>query len=122
MNDEATSYYHDVMENMTWGHQFLLQEFGKKALPKVGWQLDNFGHTLMMPQLLSEMGMNSWFFARMDYQDKDLRIRENRLEHLQVTPRAQTIFTHATKNHYSPPPNFNFDVRNGDSLVTRENI
>ena len=26
MNDEATTYYEDIVENMTWGHQWAKKE------------------------------------------------------------------------------------------------
>lgn len=45
MNDEATPYYEDIIDNMSWGHQWILEKFGKKAIPTIGWQIDPFGHS-----------------------------------------------------------------------------
>jgi hypothetical protein len=27
------------------GHNFILNEFGEESLPKIGWDLDAFGHS-----------------------------------------------------------------------------
>jgi hypothetical protein len=35
MNDEATSYYEDIIENMTWGHQWIKKNLNVTI--KVGW-------------------------------------------------------------------------------------
>ena len=43
MNDEATPYYEDIIDQMTLGHKFLLETFNVK--PTVGWQIDPFGHS-----------------------------------------------------------------------------
>lgn len=41
MNDEACTYYEDIIDQMSLGHRFLLKEFN--IAPKVAWQLDPFG-------------------------------------------------------------------------------
>lgn len=35
MNDEATAYYEDIVDQMTLGHKFLLSNFN--YTPSVGW-------------------------------------------------------------------------------------
>ncbi len=40
MNDEGATHYTDMIDQMTWGHQFLLREFGPDAVPSIGWQID----------------------------------------------------------------------------------
>ena len=37
MNDESSPYYEDIIDNMSWGHQFILKNFGEEALPTIGW-------------------------------------------------------------------------------------
>jgi len=44
------------------------------------------------------------------------------MEHLQKSPRAQNIFSHAMKQHYCSPPNTEFDIRFNDPAVTDQNI
>ena len=33
----------DMIDQTTLGHTFLMQEFG--AVPRIGWQIDPFGHS-----------------------------------------------------------------------------
>ena len=73
MNDEATTYYEDIIDNMSWGHQWIIENFGEKAIPTIGWQIDPFGHSQAMVSLFSQMGFDGWFFGRMDYQDRQRR-------------------------------------------------
>jgi hypothetical protein len=53
MNDEATTYYEDIIDNMSWGHQWILENFGKDAIPTIGWQIDPFGHSQSQASLFS---------------------------------------------------------------------
>lgn len=39
MNDEATVHYNSVIDQMTWGHRRLTDEFGKCGVPRVAWQV-----------------------------------------------------------------------------------
>ena len=43
MHDEATTFYKHQIENIRIGIEFLLKEFDIR--PKIGWQLDPFGHS-----------------------------------------------------------------------------
>jgi lysosomal alpha-mannosidase len=65
------------------------------------------------------MGFDAWFFARIDYQDKNKRMNEKSLEWV-WRPNAESlgtdtqILTHALFQHYSSPSNFNFDILDND--------
>ena len=37
MNDEATTYYNDIIDQQTLGLRFILQEFGECARPRSAW-------------------------------------------------------------------------------------
>lgn len=78
MHDEACVHYEDMINNMMFGHQFILKEFG--ITPKIGWQLDPFGHSNGNARLFAEMGFDAFFFSRIDYQDKEKRLAEKSLE------------------------------------------
>lgn len=39
MNDEAATYYTDIVDQLTLGHRFLLREFGPHAIPVIGWHI-----------------------------------------------------------------------------------
>ena len=39
MNDEATAYYTDTIDQLTLGLKFIQNEFGDCARPRVGWQI-----------------------------------------------------------------------------------
>jgi alpha-mannosidase len=43
MHDEACPTYQDMIVNLQKGHEFILEEFG--VAPRVGWELDSFGHS-----------------------------------------------------------------------------
>ena len=62
INDEACTHIDDILDNMALGHSFLNQSFGFK--PRIAWQIDPFGHSYGMQNLLTEMGMNAIFYAR----------------------------------------------------------
>ena len=78
MHDEACTHYEDQINNMMIGHQFLMQEFGVR--PRIGWQVDPFGHSNANPRLFADMGFDAWFFGRLDFQDKQKREQEKAKE------------------------------------------
>ncbi|XP_056689523.1 alpha-mannosidase At3g26720 isoform X2 [Spinacia oleracea] len=79
MHDEATTHYIDLIDQTTLGHQFIKNEFGQ--MPRVGWQIDPFGHSAVQAYLLgAEVGFDSLYFARIDYQDRAKRKDEKTLE------------------------------------------
>ena len=80
MHDEAAPTYEDMIDNMAFGHEFLLKEFG--VTPTIGWQIDPFGHSATNAKLFKEMGFDAWFFARLDYKDKENRLRNKEMEFL----------------------------------------
>ncbi|KAH6810146.1 Glycosyl hydrolase family 38 protein [Perilla frutescens var. frutescens] len=113
MHDEATPHYIDLIDQTTLGHLFILDEFGKK--PRVGWQIDPFGHSAVQAYLLgAEMGFDSLFFARIDYQDRAKRIRDKTLEVIWQASRSlgssSQIFTGIFPVHYEPPAGFTFEI------------
>ncbi|EGR32713.1 hypothetical protein IMG5_073080 [Ichthyophthirius multifiliis] len=120
MHDESTPYYEDMIDNMTIGHQWILQTFNK--IPTVGWHVDPFGHSSTNAALFSQMGFNGWWFGRVDYQDKAKRLREKQMEMI-WRPKLQSqeddnyIFSSVTYANYYPPEGFNFDLKSDDEPI-----
>uniref|UniRef100_A0A1J3E3E5 Alpha-mannosidase n=1 Tax=Noccaea caerulescens TaxID=107243 RepID=A0A1J3E3E5_NOCCA len=113
MHDEATPHYIDMIDQTTLGHQFIKKEFGQ--VPRVGWQIDPFGHSAVQAYLLgAELGFDSLFFARIDYQDRAKRLSEKTLEVVWQGSKSlgssSQIFTGVFPKHYDPPNGFTFEV------------
>ena len=64
MHDEACTHFVSMIENTALGHRFLKEQFG--VLPRIGWQIDPFGHSATQAALLSaEVGFDATYFARL---------------------------------------------------------
>lgn len=68
MSDQAAAYYQDVVDQMAIGHRWLKDTFG--VTPTAAWHIDPFGHQASSASMFNRMGLQSFFFARIDYQDK----------------------------------------------------
>ncbi|XP_050232390.1 alpha-mannosidase At3g26720 isoform X1 [Mercurialis annua] len=113
MHDEATPHYIDLIDQTTLGHKFIKDEFGQ--LPRIGWQIDPFGHSAVQAYLLgAELGFDSLFFARIDYQDRAKRLKEKSLEVIWQGSKSlgssSQIFTGIFPRHYDPPDGFVFEI------------
>lgn len=72
--DEACPNYSDIVRNFEAAHDFVRDEFNVK--PKIGMQLDPFGHSNTVAHLFAEMGLETMVFARINEDD----FRARRLE------------------------------------------
>jgi hypothetical protein len=120
MHDEATPIYEDLIENMMYGQKWVLEEFGQQ--PRIGWQIDPFGHSNTNARLFYEMGFEAMFFGRHDSVEDEIRLKNQQEEWIQY-PMLESFGTdygilfHKLKNSYISPPNFDFDVLNhGDEI------
>lgn len=115
MHDEATTHFVGMLDQTTYGHQKLLKQFG--VVPTVGWQIDPFGHSATQAALLSaEVGFQSLFFARIDWQDRRQRLSTRDMEFMwQASPSApnSSVFTGVFPGGYGPPGGFCFDSNVG---------
>lgn len=50
MHDEAAPHYIDMIDQTTLGHRFIIREFN--VTPRIGWQIDPFGHSAVQAYLL----------------------------------------------------------------------
>ncbi|XP_063836095.1 lysosomal alpha-mannosidase-like isoform X1 [Ostrinia nubilalis] len=121
MNDEATTYYQSIIDQFTWGLSKLRDTFGAYGRPRVGWQIDPFGHSREFASLLAAMGYDGLFLGRIDYQDKRTRQDLNTMEMVwrgdDSLGKSSDIFTGVLYNTYSPPPGFCFDVLCADEPI-----
>ncbi|GLJ25958.1 hypothetical protein SUGI_0497670 [Cryptomeria japonica] len=120
MHDEATMHYIDMIDQTTLGHRFIKQQYNKT--PRVGWQIDPFGHSAVQAYLLgAELGFDSLFLARIDYQDRAKRKDQKSLEVVWLGSKtfgsSSQIFAGAFPVHYSPPPGFHFEVNDDDDPI-----
>ncbi|PIN24225.1 Glycosyl hydrolase, family 38 - alpha-mannosidase [Handroanthus impetiginosus] len=125
MHDEATPHYIDLIDQTTLGHHFILDEFGK--IPRVGWQIDPFGHSAVQAYLLSaELGFDSLFFARIDYQDRAKRKSDKTLEVIwrgsKSLGSSSQIFTGIFPVHYEPPDGFTFEINDASDPIQDDEL
>ena len=45
MNDEAATHYNAIIDQMTYGLNFVEKTFGSDARPRIAWHIDPFGHS-----------------------------------------------------------------------------
>ncbi len=55
MNDEAATHYNSISDHHSLGAEFLREEFGECGRPKIGWQVDPFGHSREYGSLLAHV-------------------------------------------------------------------
>ncbi|KQJ88370.1 hypothetical protein BRADI_4g17308v3 [Brachypodium distachyon] len=121
MHDEATVHYIDMIDQTTLGHRFIKQEFGQT--PRIGWQIDPFGHSVVQAYLLgTQVGFDAFYFSRIDYQDRD---RQKGTKELEVVWRGSKtfgssvdIFSGIFPKDYEPPPGeFYFEVDDHSPVI-----
>ncbi|KAI3941298.1 hypothetical protein MKW92_019263 [Papaver armeniacum] len=124
MHDEASPHYIDMIDQTTLGHRFIKKEFG--VTPRIGWQIDPFGHSAVQAYMLgAQVGFDSLFFGRIDYQDREKRKKEKTLEVVWRGSKSfgssAQIFAGAFPENYEPPSGFYFEV-NAESPVVQDNM
>lgn len=94
MHDEACPTYEDMINNHMIGHDFVLKEFGVK--PRIGWQIDPFGHSNTNARLFADMGFDALFFGRIDLKDEHKRIENKELQWIWMPngDSSKKIFAH----------------------------
>ncbi|XP_064458721.1 lysosomal alpha-mannosidase-like [Ornithodoros turicata] len=125
MNDEATTHYSAIIDQMTLGVRWLNDTFGKCARPRVGWQIDPFGHSREQASIFAQMGFDGYFLGRIHLDDKAWRQEYNQMEFLWETNKylgeKGDIFTGILPNVYWPPKGFCFDLFCADDPVDEYN-
>lgn len=68
MNDEANSHWLSIIQQLTTGQQWLIDNLG--YIPKNGWAIDPFGHSSTQPYLLKLTGLENTVIQRVHYRIK----------------------------------------------------
>jgi len=55
MNDEASTHYNAMIDQHTLGFEFLKTNFGDCGIPRVGWQIDPFGHSREQASMFAQV-------------------------------------------------------------------
>lgn len=113
MHDEACPTYTDMIENMAKGHAFIAKNFPGNH-PRIGWQIDPFGHSNTNMRLFSDMGFDAVFMARMDRHDKATRLQNKRMEFIwrpsSTLGNNNEVLAHLLIDHYRSPTGLGFDI------------
>ncbi|CAF1135817.1 unnamed protein product [Adineta steineri] len=114
MNDEASTHYNSIIDQFSLGAEFLRDQFGECARPKIGWQIDPFGHSREHASILAQMGFDGLFFGRADYEDITQRSKTKNMELIWKASanldRQSWLLTGVLPNGYSAPGSFCFDL------------
>ncbi|XP_037910288.1 lysosomal alpha-mannosidase isoform X2 [Hermetia illucens] len=121
MNDEATAHYQSIIDQFSWGLRRLNDTFGICGRPKIGWQIDPFGHSREMASIFAHMGYDGLFFGRLDYEDKRQRLKTKTAEMIWQASanqgKSSNLFTGVLYNQYQPPEGFCFDILCADEPI-----
>ncbi|KAJ0173745.1 hypothetical protein K1T71_010894 [Dendrolimus kikuchii] len=78
MNDEANSHWLSIIQQLTTGHQWLIDNIG--YTPKNGWAIDPFGYSSTQPYLLKLAGFENTLIQRVHYRMKKELASNRQLE------------------------------------------
>ncbi|KYB25900.1 lysosomal alpha-mannosidase-like precursor [Tribolium castaneum] len=120
MNDEAAVNYHSTIDQFTYGLKIINDTIGKCGIPRIGWQIDPFGHSREQASIFAQLGYDGVFFARIDYTDRDQRIADKNMEVIwrgSANSENINIFTNVFPEFYYPPAGYCFDIECGDEVI-----
>ncbi|CAF3855565.1 unnamed protein product [Rotaria magnacalcarata] len=121
MNDEGVTHYSSIIDQHSLGAEFLRDEFGECGRPKLGWQIDPFGHSREVASLFAQMGFDGLFFGRVDFQDYAIRNMTKTMEMIWKGSanlgEQSWLFTGILPRVYTAPASFCFDYRCRDEPI-----
>ena len=57
MHDEGVTHYNSIIDQHSLGAEFLRDQFGECGRPKLGWQIDPFGHSREVASLFAQVNL-----------------------------------------------------------------
>ncbi|CAF4876634.1 unnamed protein product [Rotaria sp. Silwood1] len=121
MHDEGATHYNSIIDQHSLGAEFLRDQFGDCARPKIGWQIDPFGHSREVASLFAQMGFDGLFFGRADYQDIAKRNITKTMEMIWKgsanLDRQSWLFTGILPHGYDAPESLCFDILCTDAPI-----
>lgn len=69
-HDEALPTPAAIVDQMAEGHAWLNATLGEAAAPRVGWQIDAFGHSAASASLMARMGLGALVINRINHKLK----------------------------------------------------
>ncbi|XP_078066417.1 epididymis-specific alpha-mannosidase [Mustelus asterias] len=116
MHDEAVTELSSQILQLTEGHGFLYETFGKR--PQFSWHVDPFGASATTPTVFALAGFNAHLISRIDYDEKETMQRNKKLQFVwqgsSSLAQQQEIFTHTMDQYsYCVPSFLPFSHRSG---------
>ena len=93
---------------------------GACGAPKIGWQIDPFGHSREQASIFAQLGFDGVFLGRLDYNDHNQRNIDKTMEVIwqgSANLENTNIFTYIMPDMYGPPPGYCFDIECGDEVI-----
>ena len=97
--EENLVHGESLVRQVFYGQKWLVETFGRKAKALGGWNIDSFGHTMQLPQVLSKGGIKYVVFARPGAGDcSNLDFEHS--EFNWSSPDGSVIFTHEMPSYF----------------------
>eukprot|EP01079_Euglenida_sp_SAG-EU17-18_P010784 gene10784-1960_t len=124
MQDEACTSYDANIDQMTEGHLWIRSLFGEDAVPRIGWQIDPFGHSSVCHRHFGEMGFHSTVLDRIWYKLKDQLEANRSLSFVwNTSPNLPSeIFTHSLDHWMYTTAVSGMGWDSGSAPVTNETV
>lgn len=90
--------------------RLLNETFGECGRPKIGWQIDPFGHSSEMASIFANMGYDGIFFSRVDWRDKTTRLLSKSMEMIWQGSRSLGNYIYAYRFVRNVRKNANFPL------------
>ncbi len=109
MHDEAVTHYQADVDQMTIGHEFIIETFGKEYVPRTCWHIDPFGSVGSNAALYSKMSFNAFGTNRIPDNMKTLWENNQELDFIWEGTssgiESDKLFTHVMDSYGYCPPN-----------------